>query len=53
MNENETEDIMHHVKMDKSASSSAIEVAKNGIPIDNDNSSMPEPAINSNSQIRQ
>ena len=31
MNENETEDIMHHAKVEKSASSSVIEVAKNGI----------------------
>ena len=52
MNENETEDIMHHVKVEKSASSSAIEVAKNGIPIDNTTTSMHEAAINSNSSIR-
>ena len=49
MKENETEDIMHHVKMDKSASSSAIEVAKNGIPIDNDTNRVPETATGANS----
>ena len=52
MNENETEDIMHHAKVEKSASSSVIEVAKNGIPIDNTNSDMQEAPLNSNSSIR-
>ena len=43
---------MQHVKVEKSASSSAIEVTKQGIPIDNTNNGMQEAQINSNSSIR-
>ena len=40
------------IKVEKSASSSAIEVPKTAIPIDSANSGMVEAAVNSNSSIR-